>query len=96
MSVAKLAEGEHGTVTTSRVVAFTIDTHDRTTTHRTVIVLATILTIWAVLLVLVIGVCRAARFGDRAQEELYLPAASQRAPCVVVRRHNVGLHGALR
>jgi hypothetical protein len=61
------------------------------------IVLATVVTIWTILLVLVVGACRSARLGDRAQEEPLLPSASHPpAPHVIARRHTVGLRGALR
>jgi hypothetical protein len=60
------------------------------------IVLAAIGTIWMVLLVLIVGACRAARLGDRAQEEPLLPALSQLVPHMAARRHTVSLRGALR
>lgn len=86
VSAVKLPDREYGTVTTPHEVVSTIETDDQSTKHRTMILLAMILTVWAVLSVLVIGVCWAARLGDRSQQEPLPPIAPHPAPSGIRRR----------
>jgi hypothetical protein len=45
--------------------------------YKVMIILATIITIWMVLMVLIVGACLAARLGDQAQQEPSPPLTSQ-------------------